>query len=144
MNQTTEKAVDVPQFFIPFTPMEAEEHPYNTRRAFFPSKSGKFHISCVAGVSNYSKPRKCLRKAADYSALELAIFDSVTLEWASYTQLKEAGAFDVIGKGDYQDTSYDYDKESEFPMSASELAQPQLAVFGWVSIEDIRLLWSRI
>ena len=43
-------------------------------RAFFPSKSGKFQVSVVAGEYFYSSPRKDI-ETTGYKSVEVAIFD---------------------------------------------------------------------
>jgi len=103
--------------------------------AFFLTKSGKFMISAQGSESNYSSPRADA-KAEDYTTLEVAIFNAETRNWATREELAETDAFDILGYGEYG--------------SPEDLADPDSfylggnGVFGWVPIEDIKELWSRI
>ena len=133
---------DVPMFNIPFQGHDLDSH-YGSMRAFFPSKSGKFLLSVVGGVSNYCEPRELLKDPKDYVALEVAIFDAINGGWASTKSLQDAGAFDIIGMGEHQLTTYD-EEDNEVPRTDEQLAEPSCSVFGWVDPVDVRRLWANI
>jgi hypothetical protein len=122
-------------FQLPLT-----RHPKDSYRdgwgAFFLTKSGKFMISAQGSSMNYSSPRKGCDKPEDYKSLEIAIFNADTREWATREELAETDAFDILGYGVYGSPS-DIASEDSFYLGSN-------GVFGWVSIADIRELWSRI
>jgi hypothetical protein len=104
--------------------------------AFFLTKSGKFMISAQGSEANYSTPRSECSKPSDYTALEVAIFNAETRNWATREELAETDAFDILGYGEYGSPA-DLKDPDAFYLGGN-------GVFGWVPIEDIKELWSRI
>jgi hypothetical protein len=96
-------------------------------KSYTATKSGNFSLSVIAGEYYYSTPRTDLDDVNDYTKFELAIF-SKEGTWATYLQLKEAGAFDIIG-----DTG-EYSEESE----------SNINVFGWVDVAIIAELIEKL
>ena len=92
-------------------------------------------ISAQGSESNYSSPRKDCSKPSDYKTLELAIFNAETRNWATREELAETDTFDILGYGEYGSPKQIAD--DEFYLGGG-------GVFGWIPIEDIKELWSRI
>lgn len=86
--------------------------------SYIETASGKFKVSAVAGEYYYSTPREDNRRPNEYSSMEIAIMDERG-DWASYKQLKEAGAFDIVGTGEYSEDG------------------GNCCVFGWVPVDKI-------
>lgn len=114
-------------FKIPFKSNGASGY-----RAFFATKSGKFKLSVIAGEYAYSEPRANV-DTEQYSKVEIAIFyvDETKFDWASYSQLKEAGAFDILGtEGEYE--------------GAENIDSPQSFVFGYINRNKVEQLYNGI
>lgn len=99
--------------------IQLDENKYG---ATIPCKSGKFHISMIAGKHAYSNPRE-LVNPLDYTHVEIAIFNEKD-EWASFNAVKPL--FDIIGQGEYY--------ESDDP---AENDEPSAYVFGYIPVEKI-------
>lgn len=109
---------------IPF-----QKHPSGAGfRAFFPTKSGEFNLSVVAGKDFYSTPRSDEDNPETYTEVELAIFTPEG-KWTSKNQLKMA--FEILG----EQGEHEYNQNME---------SPSVSVWGWVPIEKIKELWEKL
>ena len=129
------KTTDKHKFQLPLT-RNPEEGYRKGFGSFFLTKSGKFMISAQGSAMNYCSPRKDCQKAEHYKSLEVAIFNAETRNWATREELAETDTFDILGYGEYGSPAEIADEESFYLGSNG--------VFGWVPIEDIKELWSRI
>ena len=129
------KTITKHKFQLPLTrnPEESYRKGYG---AFFLTKSGKFMISAQGSESNYSSPRKDCLKGDDYTALDVAIFNAETRDWATRKELAVTDTFEILGYGEYGSPE-DIADDDSFYLGGN-------GVFGWVPIDDIKELWSRI
>ena len=74
-----------------------EDSKYPSWQAKFPTKSGNFYLSIIAGPRQYSIPREYADRD-EYTAVELAIFRKDG-EWASKEEASPV--FPIIGEGEY-------------------------------------------
>ena len=95
-------------------------------RAYFPTKSGEFNLSVLAGKHFYSSPRSNEDNPETYTEVELAIFTPEGF-WTSPNQLQKA--FEILNnQGEHEEHG----------------DSPSIGVWGWVPIEKIKELWEKL
>jgi hypothetical protein len=99
---------------------------YGGFQALIPTKSGKFTVSMVAGYGLYSHPRTDdVESVTEFTEVELAIFREDG-QWASFDDVKPI--FDIIGHGEYYDTSEDAENQNHLP---------SMSVFGYIPVSKV-------